>query len=81
MLEEMVSFNGVLYIRIAISKAPKKFPIYTISQFLSNCFNLISLFSTGIINRLLPVNNSVLNNMTRIRPIGKTNPDKILAML
>lgn len=81
MLEEIVSFNGVLYMRMVISKAPRKFPMYTISQFLSNCFNLMSLFRTGIINRLLPVNNSVLNRITRIRPIGNTKPDKILATL
>ena len=43
---------------------------------------MVVFFSNkGIISNELPVNNSVLNSITKIKPIGNTIPDRILEIL
>ena len=75
------SFKGVFKNSNDMIKAPHRFPRYTNNQFLSNSLIVILCSSSGIISKELPVNNSVFKKITRINPIGNTNPDNILAIL
>ena len=74
-------FIGVLIIKIETKSAPERFPRYTINQFFNTCLRLAFFSMREIIKRELPVNNSVLKRITNTNPIGKTKPDRILAIL
>lgn len=80
-LSVRISFKGVFKNSNDMIKDPHRFPRYTNNQFLSNSLIVILCSSSGIISKELPVNNSVFKKITRINPIGNTNPDNILAIL